>query len=147
MNGMKNLVFLYEALTGKIVEACFEISAGLGCGFLESVYQNALWIALEQSGLTSRREVSLDVRFHGRVVGHFFADSVVEDKVILKLKAVKDLAPEHFAQTINYLNGTGMEVDVLINFGQPILRYRRLKRKKDFNNLSRSSCQSMFSKE
>ncbi len=126
---MEKKELLHATLKGKIVEVCFEISNEQGCGFLESVYQSALGIALEQKGLAPKREMPLDVRFRGQVVGRFFTDIVVEDKVILELKAVKALAPEHFAQALNYLNGTGIKVGLLVNFGQPKLEYRRLERK------------------
>jgi GxxExxY protein len=66
------------------------------------------------------------VNFRGQVVGEFFADIVVEDKVVLELKAAKALTPEHQAQLINHLNATGMEVGLLINFGRPKLEYKRL---------------------
>lgn len=77
----------------------------------------------------------LNIQFRGQVFGQFFADIVVEGKVILELKAVKSLAQEHFAQVLNYLHGTGIEVGLLVNFGKPKLEYRRLERRKSFDNL------------
>ena len=147
MKGMGKKQLLHAALTGRILKGCFEVSNELGCGFLESVYQSALVIALEQKGLVCKKEAPLDVRFRGSVVGQFFADIMVDDKVIIELKAVKTLAPEHFAQVINYLNGTGIEVGMLINFGQPKLEYRRLERRTAFNTSSRLSHSSMFEEE
>jgi GxxExxY protein len=117
---------LYEELTGKILEASFQVIRELGAGFLEGVYQNALLVALRQKGIKAEPRVPLLVRFRGEVVGEYFADLLVEGKVIVELKAVKALAPEHQAQIINYLKATGIEVGLLINFGNPKLEYRRL---------------------
>lgn len=117
---------LHEELTGKILEASFEVIRELGGGFLEGVYQNALLIALRQKGIKADARVPLSVRFRGEVVGEYFADLFVDSKVIVELKAVKALAPEHQAQLINYLKATGIEVGLLINFGRPKLEYRRL---------------------
>ncbi|HEY3138569.1 MAG TPA: GxxExxY protein [Blastocatellia bacterium] len=117
---------LHEQLTGKILEASFEVIRELGAGFLEGVYQNALLIALRQKGIQAEARVPLLVRFRGEVVGEYYADLLVESKVIVELKAVKALAPEHQAQLINYLKATGIEVGLLINFGRPKIEYRRL---------------------
>ena len=117
---------LHEQLTGKILEASFEVIRELGAGFLEGVYQNALLIALRQKGIKAEARVPLLVRFRGEVVGEYYADLLVDGKVIVELKAVKALAPEHQAQLINYLKATGIEVGLLINFGRPKLEYRRL---------------------
>lgn len=116
---------LYQDLTGKILEACFEVINELGSGFLESVYEKALFIALKQKGLNAKSQERLSVRFRGEIVGEFYADILVEDKVIIELKAVRTLAPEHQAQVINYLKATGIEVGLLVNFGNPKLEYRR----------------------
>jgi len=117
---------LYDQLTGKILEACFEVINELGAGFLESVYQRALLIALRQKGIETQAEVPLPVMFRGESVGDFVADIVVEGKVVVELKAVRALAPEHQAQVINYLKASGIEVGLLVNFGSPKLEYRRL---------------------
>ncbi len=140
---MNDKRLLYADLTHAILEACFEVSNELGCGYLESVYQNALSIALGEKGLNHQKEMPLDVRFRGQVVGQFYADILVEDRVIVELKAVKELAPEHFAQTLNYLHGTGMEVGLLVNFGKPTLEYRRLERRKHFGDSSHSPDSSL----
>lgn len=120
---------LYEDLTGKILAACFEVSKELGIGFIESVYEKALMVALQQKGLKAERQKPLTVYFRGVVVGEFFVDVLVENKVLIELKAVSGLANEHFAQTINYLKATCIEVGMLINFGNPTLEYRRFNNK------------------
>ena len=88
-------------ITEKIIEACFEVHNELGNGFLEKVYENALAIALRDKGLAANQQVPLKVRFRNHVVGDYFADIIVADDVLVELKAVKALAPEHQAQTIN----------------------------------------------
>lgn len=116
---------IHEELTEKILKVCFEVRNELGSGFLESVYQNALLIALKEAGLKAESQTPLKVMFRGQIVGEFFPDIVVEDSVLLELKAVKALAPEHLAQVMNYLKATGIEVGFLVNFGNPRLEYRR----------------------
>ena len=116
---------IHHELTSKILSACFEVSNGLGNGFLESVYEKALLIALRDKGLQAENQVRLYVVFRGECVGEFFADIVVENKILLELKAVKQLAPEHKAQIINYLKASGMEVGLLLNFAKPELEYKR----------------------
>ena len=116
----------HEEITAKILEACFEVSKELGAGFLESVYQNALVIVLKQKGLQVQVQVPIAVRFRGENVGNFVADLLVEQKVIVELKAVGALVPEHQAQVINYLKATGVEVGLLVNFGRPKIEYHRL---------------------
>jgi GxxExxY protein len=116
---------IHEELTEKILKACFEVSNELGCGFLESVYEKALLIALAEADLKAQSQTPLKVMFRGQTVGEFFPDILVEDTVLLELKAVKTLMPEHLAQVMNYLKATGLEVGFLINFGNPKLEYRR----------------------
>ena len=119
---------LYEDLTGKILESCFEVSKELGIGFIESVYEKALIVILKEKGLKVENQVPLKVRFRGVVVGDFYADLLVEEKILIELKAVNSFANEHFAQLLNYLKATNIEVGLIINFGKPKLEYRR------FNN-------------
>ncbi|GAF95885.1 unnamed protein product, partial [marine sediment metagenome] len=93
---------------------------GRGFGFLESVYQNAFVIELTKADLKVEQEKSVQVSYDGQVIGDFTADVVVEEKVILELKSVKQLHPAHEAQLINYLKATGFEVGLLINFGEKV---------------------------
>jgi GxxExxY protein len=117
---------LHEEITGKILETSFEVINELGAGFLEGVYEKALAIALREKRLNIQTQVPLRISFRGHCVGEYYADLLVENKVIVELKAVKTLTPEHQAQVINYLKATAVSVGLLINFGHPKLEYRRL---------------------
>lgn len=117
---------LYDDVTEKILEACFEVSREMGAGFLESVYEKALQVAIMQKGLSVSLQVPLGVRFRGVNVGDFYADMIVEGKVLIELKAVSRILNEHKAQVINYLKATGIEVGLLVNFGNPKVDYFRL---------------------
>lgn len=120
---------IHENLTRKILEACFEVSRELGAGFLESVYEKALLVALRQKGLKADSQVPLQVKFRNAVVGEFYADILVESKIILELKTSAALSRENFAQVINYLKASGIEVGLFVNFGNPKLEYRRFNNK------------------
>lgn len=101
------------------------MSNELGVGYIESVYEKALQVALVQKGFSVERQIPLKVDFRGVTVGDFAADMVVEGKVLLELKAVDTFANHHFAQLLNYLKTTGIQVGMAINFGNPKLQYRR----------------------
>lgn len=124
---------IYEDITKKILEACFEVSNELGFGYLESVYEKALLIVLRQKGLKAENQVPLLVKFRGEVVGDFFVDILVEEKVLVELKVANSLSKENFAQIINYLKATEIEVGLLVNFGTPKIEYRRFTNK--FNDV------------
>ena len=102
----------------------------LGEGFLESVYEKAMLISLGHKGLTAEAQVPIQVMFREQNVGEFYADILVENKVIVELKATKAVTAVHQAQRINYLNATGIEVGLLINFGSARLDYRYFTRTK-----------------
>ena len=114
-------------LTSRILKVCFEVSNELGYGFLESVYEKSLIIALHEEGLKAESQVPQRVKFRGQLVGEFTPDIVVENNVLLELKVAKKIAPEHIAQVLNYLKATGMPVGMLVNFGNAKLEYRRFK--------------------
>lgn len=121
----------HEQITKSVIGCAFEVINELGAGFLESVYEKALLLALRQKGLSVISQHPVKVLFRGECVGDFYADIFVEEKVIVELKAVKAIAPENQAQIINYLNATGIEVGLLINFGNPKLEYKRFTRSKN----------------
>lgn len=121
----------YREITRAVIGCAFEVINELGAGFLESVYERALLVALRQAGLSAVGQHPIGVTFRHECVGDFYADVLVEGKVIVELKAVKAIAPEHQAQVINYLKATGIEVGLLLNFGNPRLEYKRFTRRKD----------------
>jgi GxxExxY protein len=109
--------FLHEELTGQVIGVFYDVYNELGHGFLESVYEKALAVALRQRGFVADTQRSIQVLFRGHVVGDFVADIVVNDTLILELKAAKVLDAAHEAQTLNYLRATDLEVGLLLNFG------------------------------
>ena len=110
--------FKYKETTNIILRSFYETYNELGGGFLESVYENALYIVLTGYGLCVERQQDISVFFRGKVIGNFKADLIVNKKIILELKAVRILAPAHEAQLINYLKATNIEVGLLLNFGR-----------------------------
>ena len=98
---------LYEELSGKVLKAYFNVLRNLGTGYLESVYERALCIELDELGVPYVRQKHLSVIYKGQNIGEFVADIVVDDKIVLELKAVSKLVPAHSAQLINYLTITG----------------------------------------
>lgn len=130
----QDLGLKYEEITKSVIGCAFEVINELGTGFLESVYEKALLLALRQKGLSVTSQHPVNVVFRGECVGDFYADLFVDDKVIIELKAVKAIAPEHQAQVINYLNATGIDVGLLINFGNPRLEYKRFTRNQNLRH-------------
>jgi GxxExxY protein len=108
----------YEELTDIIIKTYYEVYNELGYGFLENVYQNAMFFALQDAGLNVEAQWPVKVFHRGREVGKYFADIMVNDLVILELKAVPDLLLEHELQLVNYLKATHFEVGLLFNFGK-----------------------------
>jgi GxxExxY protein len=117
-NMIDQIELKHKVITDKILHAFFKIVyPQLGYGFLEKVYQNALLIALKDLGMEVRTQVKIDVFFQGHAVGEYFADLLVEEAVIVELKAVPHLMSEHESQLLNYLRATPYEVGLLLNFG------------------------------
>jgi GxxExxY protein len=114
-----------DPLTEKIIGVFYEVYNELGFGFLESVYQEAMLIALRQAGLRVSAEVPVPVSFRGSLVGVFRADLVVEERVIVELKTSEGISKMHEAQVLHYLRASAMEVGLVMNFG-PDARFRRL---------------------
>ncbi len=112
-------------LSATVIGAFYETYNALGFGFLESVYENAFAIQLELCGLQVERQRPILVRFRGNVVGEFRADFVIEERLLVEIKAASALLPAHEAQLINYLKGTGLQLGLLLNFGpRPQVRRR-----------------------
>ncbi len=113
-------------ITEKVIGCIYKVSNTLGGGFVEKVYQNAMFIEVGNSELRVQQQVPIAVRYNGMVVGEFFADLVVEELVLVELKAVKLLDDVHVAQCMNYLRATGLPVCLLVNFYRPKVEIRRL---------------------
>ena len=110
--------FLYKEETDEIIEAFYEVYNTLGYGFLERVYQNALYQELKRRGFDCKAQYPIKVFFKGQEVGEYYADVLVNECIILELKAADTLCKEHELQLINYLKATDMEVGLLLNFGE-----------------------------
>ncbi len=109
---------LYAEKTGKIIEAYYKVYNTLGYGFLEKVYENALIIELKKKGFASVPQQCIKVFYEGQVIGEYFADIVVDDLIVLELKAAEKIAQDHKTQLLNYLKATDKEVGLLLNFGK-----------------------------
>jgi GxxExxY protein len=110
--------YLHRELTERIIHSYYQVYNALGYGFLERVYERAMLVELKREGLCCRSQQSIIVRYRGEHVGEYSADIVVEDSVILELKATASLLEEHEKQLINYLRATEIEVGLLLNFGK-----------------------------
>jgi GxxExxY protein len=109
---------LQSELTAKIINGYYKVYNTLGYGFLEKVYEKALFIELTNRGLCCSRQIPIDVFYDREKVGYYFADLIVEDSVIIEIKAAESLCDEHEAQLVNYLKATTIEVGLLLNFGK-----------------------------
>lgn len=113
-------------ITEIIIGCAYDVANGLGCGFLEKVYENALRIDIQRKGLSVSQQHPIPVTWRGETVGDYFADLLVEGAVLVELKAVKSLDDIHTAQCLNYLKATGIKVCLLINFAKPQIEVRRI---------------------
>ena len=109
---------LHEEITSQIIKAFYKVNNVLGFGFLEKVYENAMLLELTKMGLKVERQKNILVHYENTEVGNYFADLLVDDSVIIELKAAVSLCEEHEAQLINYLKATNIEVGLLLNFGK-----------------------------
>jgi GxxExxY protein len=115
----------HKELTKKTIACAYRVYNTMGAGFLESVYEKCLALELRKSGLQVEAQKAIQVRYDGQIVGEFIADLIVNDTVILELKAIKQLAKVHEVQLVNYLVATGKPVGLLINFGETKVEVKR----------------------
>ncbi|UYZ60430.1 GxxExxY protein [Hymenobacter latericus] len=115
----------FNPITHRIIGCAMAVHQKLGNGFPENIYQRCLAIELEENGLAFQREVALPIFYKGQEVGARRVDFLIEENVLVELKASKELTQVHFAQTINYLEAYRLEVGLLINFGEASLRFKR----------------------
>jgi GxxExxY protein len=129
---------LHKELTNKIISCFYKVYNELGFGFLENVYQNALYFELLNSGFKVEAQKGIAVYYQKQLVGQYRADLIVENTIILELKAVEFLVEEHELQLINYLKATEIEIGLLLNFGKKP-EFRR----KIFTNDRKNLCKSV----
>lgn len=118
--------YMYSELTDKIIGCAYKVYNELGAGFLEKIYENALMIELQDAELKAKQQYPIKVVYKNRLIGEHVADIVVEDKIIIELKAVNHLSKAHEVQLVNYLKATNLQVGLLINFGDEIIIKRRV---------------------
>ena len=114
-----------EELIKQIIQCAYKVRLNLSAGFLESVYQNALFIELKDNGLNVEKEVPINVYYNNIIVGEFRADIIVEKTIVIELKAIQHLTAAHEAQLVNYLTATDIEHGLLINFGSDKVEIKR----------------------
>jgi GxxExxY protein len=119
---------IYKSESHRIMGTCFEVYREMGCGFVEPVYQECLGLEFENQGIPVRAEVQLALRHKGKLLKQKYKpDFICFDLIILEIKAVKELTPEHRAQVHNYLHATGYRLGLLVNFGYyPKVEYERI---------------------
>ena len=115
----------HEELTERIIGCAYAVYNKLGHGFLESVYNNSMMVELQRAGLKAVSQAPIDVFYEGVLVGQFLADILVENTVIVELKAVRALVATHEVQLVNHLTATGISIGLLINFGEKSVEVRR----------------------
>ena len=109
--------FKHKELTEKIIEIFYRVYNKLGYGFLEKVYENARMIEFKKENLSAVSQSAIKVLYESKIVGEYFADILILDKIIVEIKAAKNIAEEHEAQLLNYLKATDIEVGLLLNYG------------------------------
>jgi GxxExxY protein len=117
---------LFGDLTYKVIGLGMEVHRALGRGFLEKVYENSLMVLLKRDGIAAEQQWPVKVMFEGVVVGDYFADILVDGRLILELKTVDRITDIHKAQTLNYLKATGLELALILNFGAASFEHHRL---------------------
>ena len=115
-----------DKLTEKIIGCAYDVSNTLGSGFVEKVYENAMMRRAIKAGLDAIQQYQMKVIYDEIIVGDFFADLLIEELVLVELKAVRELEDIHVAQAMNYLKASGLPVCLLINFGRPRIEVRHL---------------------
>ena len=116
----------FEALSGQIIEAAISVHKQLGPGFLESIYENAMKVALRHRGIAYEAQKEVTIIFEDEEVGEHRLDLLVGSEIVVELKAIKALEDIHFAQVVSYLKATGRRVGLLLNFNAPTLVIKRI---------------------
>lgn len=117
---------LHQELAYQIVGLAMQTHTRLGNGFLEKVYENALMVLLRKAGINAVQQAPITILFDGESVGTYYADILVENKIILELKTVSEISDSHKAQALNYLKATGLNLAIVLNFANPRMEYQRV---------------------
>ena len=117
---------LYPELSYKIVGLAIRVHTQLGYGYLEKVYENSMMVLFEKEGILVQQQVPTPVYFEGKMVGDYIADIMVDNKIILELKSIKEITEVHKTQAMNYLKATGFRLAILLNFGKEKLQHERV---------------------
>lgn len=117
---------LYKELTHEILNVAFEVHNVLGCGFLEKVYENAMMSEFRKRGIRAVSQMEMKVQYKDEEVGLFYADMIIDDKIILEIKTVERLTKVHQAQLLNYLKAIRFRVGLILNFANTRLEYKRM---------------------
>jgi len=125
MDTNKKIKILYKDLSFKIIGLAMQVHNELGYGFLEKVYENALMVLFRRERIQTKQQAPITVYFYGEVVGEYYADILVEERIILELKSVENIIDAHRAQILNYLKATDLRLGIIINFGKEKLEYER----------------------
>jgi len=115
-----------NTITESIIGCAYTVANTLGHGFLEKIYENALNHELSKNGLRVKQQYPIQVMYDGVVVGDYVADLLVNDQILLEIKAVNKIQDAHLAQCLNYLKATGYKICLLINFGKPRVEVKRV---------------------
>jgi len=115
-----------DSLAETTIGAAYEVANVLGCGFIEKVYEQALAAELRRRGVVAETQEPVPVQYKGEIIANYFADVLVDKKLIVEVKCVDQFANEHLAQCINYLKATGLHLALLINFKRPKIEWRRV---------------------
>ena len=135
---IRNDNYMHSSITDKVIKAFYKVYNVLGYGFLEKVYENALFIELKEMGVFVEKQKAINVYYESEQIGEYYADLVVNESVILELKAAESLCEEHEFQPINYLKATDIEVGLLLNFGKS----PEIKRKVFSNEINKKELKS-----
>ena len=122
--------------TERVIALCFKVHKALGAGFLEKVYEDALMLELMREGVAAQQQVPISVKYRGIIVGEYFADILVNERVVCELKAGQFLSREHEVQLVNYLAATGLDVGLLVHFGRSVTIKRKFREFRPSTNAS-----------
>jgi GxxExxY protein len=117
---------VHKDLSYKIIGLAMQVHRELGFGFLEKVYENAMMVLFRRAAIKAVQQAPIAIHFRGEAVGNYFADTLVDDKIILEFKSIDRIAGPHRAQALNYLKATGMRLAIILNFGKESFKYERL---------------------